>query len=428
MNQDIKNFMSFLDSSPSAYHTAYNLVRMLREAGYEMLPEHEDWTLLKGGKYFMIRGGTTLVAFRMPTQMPTGFMISACHTDRPTFKVKENCELKGSVYTRLSTERYGGMLISPWLDRPLSVAGRVMVETEEGVKARLLNIDRDLMLIPNVAIHMNRGVNDGYKWNPAVDTIPLLGSAESAGKFWDLVEKEAGGRVLGHDLYLYIRQKASVWGVENEYLSSAALDDLACAWGCIRGFLTAEDKNTVPVLCAFDDEEVGSNSPQGAASSLLENTLRRICNALDLNHFRMLAQSFMVSADNAHAIHPNHPEYADPANAPVMGGGVVLKFNAAQRYTTDGVSASIFRKICMRENVPTQTYCNRADIPGGSTLGHISLTHVSVPTVDIGLAQLAMHSTYETIAVSDVAHLENAMRLYYSSSLEATKDGGCVIR
>ena len=427
MNDNIKDFMSFLDNSPSAYHAAYNLVKMLRAEGYEMLPEHEDWTLLKGGKYFMIRGGTTLVAFRMPTQMPVGFMMSACHTDRPTFKVKENGELKGT-YTRLATERYGGMLISPWLDRPLSVAGRVMVETETGVRARLFNIDRDLMLIPNVAIHMNRGVNDGYKWNPAVDTIPLLGSKDTAGKFWEEVERTAGGKVLGHDLYLYVRQKATRWGVDNEYISSAALDDLACAWGCIQGFLTAEDTDTVPVLCCFDDEEVGSNSPQGAASTLLENTLKRICNALNLNHARMMAQSFMVSADNAHAVHPNHPEFADPSNAPVMGGGVVLKFNASQRYTTDGVSASIFRKICSRENIPTQTYCNRADIPGGSTLGHISLTHVSVPTVDIGLAQLAMHSSYETIAAADVAHLENAMRLYYGSALEATRDGGCTIR
>ena len=430
MNENrIKEFMSFLDNSPSAYHAAYNLVKMLWAHGYEMLPEHEDWTLLKGGKYFMIRGGTTLVAFRMPAQIPHGFMMSACHTDRPTFKVKENGELKGT-YTRLSTERYGGMLISPWLDRPLSVAGRVMVETEDGVRAKLLNIDRDLMLIPNVAIHMNRGVNDGYKWNPAVDTIPLMGSANAAGKFWEMVEQEAGGKILGHDLYLYVRQKATRWGVDNEYISSAALDDLACAWGCISGFLASEDTetDTVPVLCCFDDEEVGSNSPQGAASTLLENTLKRICNALNLNHARMMAQSFMVSADNAHAVHPNHPEYADPANAPVMGGGVVLKFNASQRYTTDGVSASIFRKICGRGGVPTQTYCNRADIPGGSTLGHISLTHVSVPTVDIGLAQLAMHSSYETLAAADVEHLENAMRLYYCSALEATNDGGCIIR
>ncbi len=423
---NIKDFQNFLDSSVSAYHATGNLVQMLEEAGYTRLYEHESWELIRGGKYYTVRGGTTVLAFRVPTGTPKGFMMSACHTDRPTFKVRGNGELKG-VYTRLATERYGGMLMAPWMDRPLSVAGRVLVETEQGVEVRFVNVDRDLMLIPNVAIHMNRSANDGYKWNPAVDTVPLLGSKEAADKFWPMLEKEAGGKILGYDLYLYIRQKSTVWGLENEYISSAALDDLECAWCCTQGFLNAQSSDAVPVLCAFDNEEVGSNSPQGAASTLLEFTLERICAALDLDIHLMLAQSFMVSADNAHALHPNHPELADPCNAPLMGGGVVLKFNASQRYTTDGVSAAVFAKICAKVDVPVQTYCNRADIPGGSTLGHISLTHVSVPTADIGLAQLAMHSCYETAAVADVEYLEKAMTAYYSATLEATKDGGCTI-
>ena len=430
MNENIMEFKTFLDESPSGYHAAFNMVKMMQKQGYQILSEHEDWELAPGGKYFMVRGGTTLIAFKIPVlekgEEPGGFMMSAAHLDRPTFKVKENGELVGT-YTRLATERYGGMLIAPWLDRPLSVAGRVLIETEKGIKARLLNIDRDLMLIPNVAIHMNRSVNDGYKWNPAVDTLPLMGSKEAAGKFWPMVEEAAGGRILGHDLYLYVRQKACIWGVDNEYISSAAIDDLECAWACTHGFIRAESTKAVQVLCAFDDEEVGSNSPQGAASTILSDTLNRICNALKVNPYRMLAKSFMVSADNAHAVHPNHPEYADPANAPVLGGGVVLKFNASQRYTTDGVSAAVFRKICEKHNIPTQVYCNRADIPGGSTLGHISLTHVSVPTVDVGLAQLAMHSSYETASVKDVQYLADAMRAYYSTTLEATHDGGCAI-
>ena len=427
MNCNIQDFMSFLDDSPSGYHAAFNLVMMMQQQGYQMLLEHEDWQLEPGGKYLMVRGGTTLIAFKIPKGEPAGFMMSACHTDHPTFKVKENPELEG-VYTRLSTERYGGMLIAPWLDRPLSVAGRVMVDTEYGVKARLIDIDRDLMLIPNVAIHMNRTVNDGYKWNPSIDTIPLMGSKEAAGKFWPLIEEAAGGRILGHDLYLYVRQKATRWGIDGEYISAAAIDDLECAWACTQGFLQAEDTHAVQVLCAFDDEEVGSNSPQGAASTLLADTLNRICKALKVNPYRMLAKSFMVSADNAHALHPNHPEYADSTNAPVMGGGVVLKFNAAQRYTTDGVSASVFRKICEKAGVPTQTFYNRGDMMGGSTLGHISLTHVSVPTADIGLAQLAMHSCYETAAVADVEYMVRAMKGYYSTELEATPGGGCFIR
>lgn len=375
-----------------------------------------------GGKYFLTRGGSAIVAFRVPEGSPKGFLMSASHSDRPTFKVKENFEL-AAAYTRMAVERYGGMLIAPWLDRPLSIAGRVTVETETGVETKLLDIDRDLLLIPNVAIHMNRQANEGCKWNPAVDTLPLIGSAGAAGKLPALLEKEAGGKILGHDLYLYIRQKASVWGVDEEYISSAALDDLECAWGCTQGFLKGKDSASIPVLCVFDSEEVGSVSPQGAGSSLLEDTLGRICDGLKLNRGRMLAQSFLVSADNAHAVHPNHPEYADPGNAPVMGGGLVIKYNANLSYCTDSVSAAVFRKICGRAGVRVQTYHNRADLPGGSTLGRISLAHVSVPTVDIGLAQLAMHSCFETAAVSDAIDLETAMAAYYGAALEATESG-----
>ena len=424
---DIKAFQNFLDTSVSAYHATANLMTLLEQENYTRLYEHEAWELKAGGKYYLVRGGTTLLAFRIPEVTPLGFMMSACHTDRPTFKLKENCELRG-IYTRLATEGYGGMIISSWMDRPLSIAGRVMVETENGVEGKLINIDHDLLMMPNVAIHMNRSVNDGYKWNPAVDTIPLLGGRDDADKFWPLVEKEAGGKILGHDLYLYVRQKSSVWGIDGEFISGPALDDLACAWGTVQGFLKARKNASVPVLCAFDDEEVGSNSPQGAASTILEFTLERSCLALGLDIHTMLAQSFLVSADNAHALHPNHPELADAANAPVMGSGVVLKFNAAQRYTTDGVSASVFRRICGKVDVPLQTYTNRPDIRGGSTLGHISLTHVSVPTADIGLPQLAMHSCYETAAVADLSHLETAMAEYFSSALEVARDGGCTIR
>ena len=358
-----------------------------------------------------------MLAFRIPEGNTTGFLMSASHSDRPTFKVKENGELKGA-YTRLAVERYGGMLIAPWLDRPLSVAGRVLVETETGVESRLVDIDRDLMMIPNVAIHMNRTANDGQKWNPAVDTLPLLGGKDGAGKLEKLLEKTAGGKILGHDLYLYVRQKASIWGIDKEYISAPALDDLACAWCCAQGFLNSADCRSIPVLCVFDSEEVGSASVQGAASRLLETTLKRICRSLALDEQIMLSNSFMVSADNAHAVHPNHPEYADSANAPVLGGGVVLKFNASQRYTTDGASAAVFRSVCQKAGVPVQTYCNRADVPGGSTLGNISLSQVSVSTADIGLPQLAMHSCYETAAVKDALDLEKAMQVFYETSLE----------
>ncbi len=415
----IANLRSFLDSAHSVYHAAAALAEQLETAGYTRLEESRRWNLTPGGKYYLIRNGSAMLAFRIPESAPKGFVISASHADRPCFKVKENCELKGA-YTRLAVERYGGMLIAPWLDRPLSVAGRVLVETESGAESRLVDFDRDLLMMPNVAIHMNRSANDGYKWNPAVDTIPLFGSKEADGKFMQELEALAGGKVLGHDLYLYVRQKSCLWGAEEAFISAQALDDLECAWGCTQGFLQAKPAESIPVLCVFDSEEVGSSSYQGAGSDLLAGTLSRICKALDLELGEQLARSFLVSADNAHGLHPNHPELADVNNAPVLGGGIVLKFNANQRYTTDGVSAAIFRKICAKANVPVQTYCNRADIPGGSTLGNVSLSQVAVPSVDIGLAQLAMHSCYETAAVKDAEYLVDAMTAYYGAALEVS--------
>ena len=419
MDNRIYNLMHFLDASPSVYHAVANLETELKNAGYTPLAEGDNWNLIPGGKYYLTRGGSAIMAFRIPAGKPTGFMMTASHSDRPTFKVKENGELAGT-YTRLAVERYGGMIIAPWLDRPLSVAGRVLVETENGIESKLLNIDKDLLLIPNVAIHMNRQANDGYKWNPAVDVLPLMGGKDTKGKFAAILEETAGGKILGSDLFLYVRQKASIWGLEDEYVSSAALDDLECAWGCTQGFLNAAESAAIPVLCVFNNEEVGSSSSEGADSNLLEGLLVRICDALNLDLYRMLSQSFMVSADNAHALHPNHPELADPTNAPVLGNGVVLKFNASQRYCTDGVSAAIFRKVCAKADVSVQTYCNRADLPGGSTLGNISLHHVSVPTADIGLPQLAMHSCYETAAVKDAGALVDAMASFYGSSLEVS--------
>ena len=420
MDTRTEKLCNYLNASRSVFHAVAGLAEELENAGFVRLLEQDAWELVPGGKYYLTRGGSSVMAFRIPEGTPNGFSMSASHADRPTFKVKENPVLTGK-YTRLSVERYGGMLMAPWLDRPLSVAGRAVVETENGVESRLVDMDRDLLLIPNVAIHTNRQANDGYKWNPAVDLLPLMGGTKEQ---WEAaLEEAAGGKVLGHDLYLYVRQKAAVWGLENDFISAPALDDLMCAWCCAQGFLEAENGSNVQVLCVFDSEEVGSSSLQGAGSDLLQSLLERICAACDWNLKRMLANSFMVSADNAHAIHPNHPEFADPANAPVLNGGVVLKFNANQRYTTDGISSAIFRKICEKAEVPVQTYCNRADLPGGSTLGNISLCHVSVPSVDIGLPQLAMHSCYETSGVRDAESLIGAMKCYYESDLKATADG-----
>lgn len=422
MDHRIAALCQFLDTAHSQYHAQNAVSRTLREAGYLPLAEGDAWALNPGGKYFVTRGGSALIAFRLPEDAPRGFLISASHTDRPSFKLKDCPEFSGP-HLRVNAEKYGGPILSTWLDRPLSIAGRVLVETENGAEIRLVDIDRDLMLIPSVAIHMNRQQNDGYKWDLKSDLTPLLGGSEDGGKLMALLEETAGGKILSHDLFFYVREPARVWGIGEQYLSSPALDDLECVWGCLQGFLQAGPSGAVPVFCAFDSEEVGSCSVQGAASTFLEDTLARIARGLSLDEKILLSQSFLVSADNAHAVHPNHPELADPGNAPVMGGGIVLKFNASLRYCTDGIGAALFRAVCARANVPVQSYYNRADIPGGSTLGHISLAHVSVPTADVGLPQLAMHSCYETAAAADALYLEDAMAAFYGSTPMFSPEG-----
>ena len=422
MDRKTKALCAFLDSSHSVYHAAANVMTTLDREGYTQLSEGANWNLLPGGKYYVVRGGSAVIAFRVPQEAPQGFLIAASHTDRPSFKLKLTPELAGT-YTRVSTELYGGAILYSWLDRPLSIAGRVLVETEKGAEVRLIDLDRDLLLIPSVAIHMNRQLNDGYKWNLTQDLTPLFGGKEDAGKLTEMLEKAAGGKILSHDLYLYVRQKACVWGAGNQFISSQALDDLQCLYGCMQGFLKASTGRSIPVFCALDSEEVGSSSTQGAGSTFLEDTLFRIAEGLGRGYPQLLSQSFLLSADNAHAVHPNHPELADPANAPVMGEGIVLKFNTNLRYCTDALGAAVFRTVCKKAGVPVQSYYNRADIPGGSTLGHISISHVSVPTADIGLPQLAMHSSFETAHIRDSAYLQDAMAAFFGSTLSFSGSG-----
>lgn len=417
-----RELLGFIKNSPTCYHVTENIAKQLRAGGYITLSERERWTLVPGGKYFVQRNGSSTIAFRVPEKLTGGFTMAAAHSDSPTFRLKEHPDRRGEHYVQLSTEKYGGMLMSTWFDRPLSVAGRVFVREDGEIVQKLANIDRDLLVIPNVAIHMNRSANDGMKYMANVDTLPLLGGKDSGG-ILPLVADAAGVKeedILGSDLFLYCRGEGTLLGEGEEYLHTPKIDDLECACGCLAGFLNAEESESISVCCIFDNEEVGSSTKQGAASTFLRDTLRRIalCLGRDEQDFQtMLARSFLVSADNAHAVHPNHPEYADPNNSPYMNEGIVIKFNANQRYATDGRSCAVFRDICARADVPTQVMSNRSDLVGGSTLGSIADTLVPVSTVDIGLAQLAMHSAWETAGVKDYAFLVRAMTEYFGATL-----------
>ena len=426
-----KELLQFLDHSPNAFYAVANMQKELEDAGFTRLYEGCPWTLSGGHGYYVTRNDSAIIAFRIPEGGYQGFQIMASHCDSPVFKIKTNAEIVvDNSYVKLNVEKYGGMLCAPWLDRPLSVAGRVIVQTEEGIATKLVDVDRDLLIIPNVAIHMNRQVNDGYAFNAQVDMLPLFcEQGEEKNQFMQLIADEAAVQVediLDTDLFLYDRMKGTTLGLHGEFIASGRLDDLQCAFASLKGFLAAELKQSIAVHCVYDNEEVGSGTKQGAASTFLKDTLRRISRAMgrsEEQYLMSIASSFMVSADNAHAVHPNHAEKADPTNRPYMNRGIVIKYSANQKYTTDGISGAVMRAICKKAEVPYQTFTNRSDMLGGSTLGNISQAQVALNTVDIGLPQLAMHSPYETAGARDTAYLIEAARVLFSSSFEGNGDG-----
>ena len=415
----------FIAHCPTAFHTAATVCEALTAAGYTRLAESDAWTLEAGRGYFVSRGASSVIAFRAPEAFG-GFVIAAAHGDSPAPKIKENADLKSEDYTELSVEPYGGMIFSTWFDRPLSVAGRVIVRTEGGIAARLCDLGVPTAVIPNVAIHMNRTMNDGTKLNAAVDLLPLYGGADAEPLRARVADSlgVAADDILSADLFVYNPQAGVEW---NGYISAPRLDDLQCVYAALHGFLDAGCGAAAKVLAVFDNEEVGSRTQQGAASTFLCDVLRRVSAAFGRDYDAAVAGSLMLSCDNAHAIHPNHPEYADKNHRVRMNGGVVIKYNANRNYATDAWSAALFRVICTRAGVPVQLYANRADIPGGSTLGNIANTQVSLPTVDIGAAQLAMHSAYETAGAADTAYLYRAIKQAFETTLTAVSDGAAEI-
>lgn len=424
-----EGMLSFIKKSPTAFHAVDNLRNILKSNGYEELLEGSSWSIVPGGKYFVTRNNTSIIALKLGTRLEKyGFQVAASHSDSPAFKVKENAELEvKEKYMQLNTEGYGGMLCATWFDRPLSIAGRVLVKNGDSYESRLLNIDRDLVMIPNVAIHMNRTVNDGFAYNKQVDMLPLFGGSDcKKGDYKRLIAKELGVEekdIYGMDMYLYNRMEPSVWGANQEYISCAQLDDLQCAYTSLQGFLQGANEQNINVYACFDNEEVGSGTKQGAGSTFLYDVLSRINRGLGKDqeaYYRALASGFMLSCDNAHAVHPNHPEKTDANNCVYMNEGIVVKSHAGQKYTSDAVSIAVFKGICEKAGVPVQYFANRSDAAGGSTLGNIAMAQVSMNSVDIGLPQLAMHSAYETAGVKDSYYMIQAVTEFYNSHMEET--------
>ena len=412
-----KELLQFIDESPTPFHAVANAEAMLKEAGFEKL---EDQQIVPGGKYYETRNTSSIIAFQIPENGFEGFRVVSSHSDAPGFKIKENPEMKVSGhYVKLNTERYGGLVLFTWMDRPLSAAGRVIVKENGKLVQKLVNFDKDMLVIPNVAIHYHRELNDGFKPNPQVDMLPLMAMDQEC-TLKKLCAQQLGVNeedILGSDLFVYNRDKGRIMGADDSLIGAPRLDDLQCAFATLKGFLEAKPEKYVSVYALFDNEETGSSTKQGANSPFINDIMDDVFESFGIGvrgRKQMVANSFMISADNAHALHPNHPEKYDSINHAFINGGVVLKFSGSQKYTTDGYSAAVVRDLCKEHNINLQNQANRSDIAGGSTLGNILTAHVSIPAVDVGLPQFAMHSAFETAGVEDTKALVDLVRVFLS--------------
>ncbi len=415
-----RDLIDFIYDSPTPFHVVKNVKMRLIEDGYTELFENEKWNIERAGAYFVTKGDASIIAFRVPDSGFDGFQIVAAHTDSPSFKLSPSFELSGG-YLKLSIERYGAPVLTSWLDRPLGVAGRVIARDGKRLVSKIVNSEKDIALIPSVPPHLMQAPDNKLTLN--VDMQALAGEKDGTNKLLSLLAESAGverENIVSHDLYLVNREKGRIWGISDEFLSSPRLDDLQCVFCSLSGFLLSDDEVNMPILALFNSEEVGSGTAEGAGSVFLSDTLRRISLCLGGNsedYLRLLANSFLVSADNAHGVHPNHPELFSENNKMYLNSGIVIKRNAQMRYITDGEGEAVFREICRMCDVPVGSYINRADIAGGSTLGHIAISNVPVTGVDIGLPQLAMHSSYETAGARDTEYAVRAFETFFSAHI-----------
>lgn len=433
----IKRLLSFLDASPVNFLAVKNIADTLLANGFRRVDPSQPLGEVKSGdRFFVTKNDSSVFAFRIGNKpiADVGFHMICAHCDSPTFRIKPNAEMltEGGI-VKLNTEVYGGPIMSTWFDRPLTLAGRVIVRDEDVMQPQtlLLHIKRPLLQISNLAIHFNRQVNDGVALSKQKDVLPLLGQITSQLEAGNLLmnvileelNSNAAGRelcakdILDFDLYLADATPACTFGVHNEFISSGRLDDLSMCYAGLEALITSDTTDTTQVLALFDNEETGSQTKQGAGSPFLSFMLKRIALAqsnTEEAYYQAVERAFMISADNAHAWHPNYPEKYDPTNHPMLGGGPVIKFNAAQKYASDAVSAAVFAGLCEKAGVPCQRFVNHSDVAGGSTLGNILASSIPLRGVDMGNAILAMHSCRETGSVADHVFCVKVFTEFYS--------------
>ena len=421
INNDLINqeLMQFIDETPNAFSCVKNIATRLCADGYVELKENKSWHIEVLKKYFVVRNDSSIIAFQVSDNKNNGFNIVATHGDSPSFSIKPGNEIIENGYLKLNTDRYGGMIYYTWMDRPLSLAGRVIIRKNNQYFTEIIDFNRDLLVIPSQAIHLNREINEKNNLNPQIDLLPIMALDSKIGKLKMMLEKLfSDSEICDYDLFLYNRNKACYCGCDNDFILAPRLDDLGCTFSALRAFLDASN-DTNKMFCCFNNEEVGSLTQAGADSTFLSDVINRICLEQDTDVYQVISNSMLVSADNGHAIHPNAPAKSDLTNKVELNKGIVIKHHI--NYTTDALSASIFRKICQDANIPCQDFTCRSDLRCGATLGGISLSHVSVTAVDVGLPQLAMHSALETIGSKDVYQMYLGLKAFYRQNMSLLK-------
>lgn len=433
IEMEVKSFarevIEFIDESPSTYHVVKNCSDILDENGFERIMPREKWKIKKGGKYFLKKSSSTIIAFTVGEDfdVKNGFKIFGAHTDSPCFRIKPNPEIVTENVVRLNTEVYGGPILSTWFDRPLSIAGRVIVKGEDSFFPRTvkIKIDEPLLTIPNLAIHQNREVNNGVKIDKQNDVLPVISlinkNFEREGYLERIILEKTGIKkedIIDFDLYLYATEKGCLLGANEEFMSSPKIDNLASVYTGLIGLLeTEENQDRINIFVAFDNEEIGSATKQGADSNYLLNTLERISLALGLSRgdfLQMLESSYILSADAAHAAHPAHLGKTDPTNRGKINEGISIKISAKQKYTSDGYSIAVIKQLIEGTEIQIQPFVNESNELGGSTIGPISSTHLDIDGVDLGVPMLAMHSVRELCGIFDVFYLKELAKEFFS--------------